>query len=401
MWLLLACNAVEVATPDSASPVDEETWLVEEADHTTLEGVELVDLFSDDDIWRIDLEFDSGARSDLRNDPYDWAEGLFTLQGVSFPIGAHVKGSSTYSSFDDKPSLKLDFGYVHEGLRYGSIRRVNLHNQVLDPIVSSEWLTYGFYRAADLPAARVGYARLYIDGEDRGIYTIVEDPEDDFLRRWFDDPDGNLYENASNYCDFTSVGCFDREESDEGDDSSLEALIEAANASRGEWLAGMQDQMDWDRYVGFLAMERTIAHWDSYSYDLSNYRVYHDPSAGWSFLPWSADLGFGYRPWSYPDCGKHGVNPSDYDMGLLASGCEQNAQCISDVLDKMEEYADLLESMEAPVLAQQAMDRVHDEAASDPDHHNEMDHFEEHGECIVAWLDQRPDEIRAWVAANR
>lgn len=401
MWFLLACSSPMVGSPTDSAGEPQDVWIVDEAQHADVAGVQLVDLFSDEVIHPIELEFDSGSRSDLRNDPRDWTDGLITIDGVTWPIGVKIKGSSTYTDFDSKPSLKLDFGYEVDGLRYGTIRRVNLHNQVLDPIVSSEWLTYGFYRAADLPASRVGYARVSIDGEDRGIYTIVEDPEDDFLRRWFDDPDGNLYENAQNYCDFTQVSCFDREESDEGDDASLEALIAAANADDDEWLAAVQGEMDWDRYIGFLAMERTIAHWDSYSFDLSNYRVYHDPSAGWSFLPWSADLGFGYRPWSYPDCGKHGVDPTDYDMGLLAHGCHDNPTCYAAVLDRVEDYADLLESMDAPTLAQDAMDRVRDEAATDPDHHDELSHFDEHGACVVAWLEQRPDELRAWVASER
>ena len=392
MWLLLACTAAQVGSPQDSEPG--ETWTVPSPGSSAVGGVELVDLFSDDHIWRIDLEFDSAARSDLRNRPYDWADGEFTLEGLTFPVGARIKGSSTASSFDDKPSLKLDFAYQIDGLDYGGIRRVNLHNQVLDPVLSSEWLTYKMFRDAGLPASRVGYARVYIDGDDRGLYTIVEDPEDDFLESWFDDPNGNLYENASNYCDVTRTSCFDREESDEGNDDALEALIDAAQD-----FDGVREQMDWDRYVGFLAMERTIAHWDSYSFDLSNYRLYHDPSAGWTFLPWSADLGFGYRPWSYPDCGKHGVDPSDYDMGLLASGCHSDPECFSDVLDQMLVYADQLEGYSA--TAQQAMDRIEAEAESDPDHWNEMDHFEEHGACLVAWLDQRPDEIRDWVAANR
>ena len=43
-------------------------------------------------------------------------------------------------------------------------------------------------------------------------------------------------------------------------------------------MTALAGQLDWDRYTGFLAMEASLAHWDSYSYDLSNYRFYHEPT---------------------------------------------------------------------------------------------------------------------------
>ena len=42
--------------------------------------------------------------------------------------------------------------------------------------------------------------------------------------RWYEDGDGNLYEHAENYCDFTHVGCFDADEFDEGTHDALRAL---------------------------------------------------------------------------------------------------------------------------------------------------------------------------------
>ena len=48
-----------------------------------------------------------------------------------------------------------------------------------------------------------------------------------------------------------------------------------------------------------------------------------------------------------------------------------------------------------------ALARVRDEAATDPDHRREMDHFDEHGACVRAFLVERPEVIRDWVASQR
>jgi hypothetical protein len=397
--LLLAC-AQPSTRDDSAPPArDSLPWPQVETEVLPEGPVEIEDLFSDELIHTLELDISSSARSDLRSDPTEWVPVDLIVEGFAWPVGIRIKGTSTFQSIDDKPSLKIDFGYQVPSLRFQGLRRVNLHNIDLDPMMSSEVLNWGFFRAADLPAPRVGYTQLLINGDERGLYTIVEDIEDEFLERWFDDPDGNLYENAANYCDFTRVSCFDREEDDEGDDDALQALIEASDLTGDAWLAAMQAQMDWDRFTGFMAMERTIAHWDSYSFDLSNYRVYHDPTADdFAFIPWSGDLGFGYRPWSYVDCGKHGVVPGDYDMGKLASACEQVPACHDAVLDKMLDHAQMLEDMGAGDMVVEALERVRSAAE---DERRDMGHFEEHGQCVEAWLRQRPDEIRGWVEDNR
>ena len=88
-------------------------------------------------------------------------------------------------------------------------------------------------------------------------------------------------------------------------------------------------------------------------------------------------------------------------MGMLSSGCKADAECRDDVLDKMLVYADLIESLGGSTLVEQALTRVRDEAETDPEHKWAMDHFDEHGACVAAFVDQRPDWVRDWVAANR
>lgn len=159
---------------------------------------------------------------------------------------------------------------------------------------------------------------------------------------------------------------------------------------------------DWDCFIGSLAFEALIAHWDNYAYDLSNYRLFHEPVSGkFTFLPWSTALDFGYRPWSYPDCGKYGVELSDYDDGILALRCEQSPTCHRAVVDRMESLADQWEALDPVGRVDELSDFVRDAVYDNPRRYYSTRDFEEHVECVRAWISQRPDEARAWVARER
>jgi hypothetical protein len=365
-------------------------------------GNEAVSLFDPRVIHELELELGSSAQSALERSPTRYVEGRFFWNGHEIPVGIRLKGSSSLDSFRGKPSLKIDFNHVVEGLTVQGQKKLNIHNMRYDPMKVSEELVYRMWREADLPASRSGYAHLTIDGSDYGLYSVVEAPDDPFLERWYEDPNGNLYENAANYCDLDDgQSCFEAEEYDEGNHDALERLIDAATTADGSMTA-LAGQLDWDRYTGFLAMEASLAHWDSYSFDQSNFRWYHEPTTDrWSLIPSSTDLGFGYRPWSYPDCGRHGVNPADYTMGVVSSRCWLDADCEAAVLEKMLDAADQLEAMDMVTQLREATDHVRDAVYDDNRKSTSNSAFETHLACVESWVAQRPDELRAWVADRR
>ena len=268
-----------------------------------------------------------------------------------------------------------------------------------DPSFMSEELAYGMFRDHGVPAPRTGFTRLTINGDDYGLYTVIEVADDEFLERWFDDSDGNLYENAANYCDFDDgAGCFECEEDDEGNHDALAALILATTAPDDVWEEAMEPLLNWDHFHGYLATDIGLANWDSYAYDQSNYRIYHEPTLDqWSFILSSADLSFGYRPWSYPDCGVYAQDMSAYDMGLIARSCQRHADCNAAVLEHLGQLADQLEAMDTTARIQSVYERIHDDVYSDPRKPNSNADFDDHVACVTAWLEQRPAEIRAWV----
>ena len=389
-------------TTTTADPETTPDWQTDEAVEWAGGGNAEIELFDPRTIHDFELELGASAQSALERSPTRYVEGRFLWNGHEIPVGIRLKGSSSLDSFRGKPSLKIDFNHVVAGLTVQGQKKLNIHNMRYDPMKVSEELVYRMWRAAELPASRSGYAHVTIDGSDYGLYSVVEVPDDPFLERWYDDPNGNLYENAENYCDLDDGrSCFEAEEYDEGNHDALERLIDAATTADGGMTA-LSGLLDWDRYTGFLAMEASIAHWDSYSFDQSNFRWYHEPTTDrWSLIPSSTDLGFGYRPWSYPDCGRHGVDPADYTMGVVSSRCWQDADCEAAVLDKMLAAADQMEALDLVSQLREATDHVRDAVYDDNRKSTSNGDFEAHLACVEAWLAQRPDELRQWVAARR
>ena len=68
------------------------------------------------------------------------------------------------------------------------------------------------FRQMGVPAARVGYAKLYINGEYRGLFANSEEIDKAFLRNYFTNNDGNLYKcpggaSMQNGAGYAGFGC--------------------------------------------------------------------------------------------------------------------------------------------------------------------------------------------------
>ncbi len=381
-------TSLELAPGDTAGEVDT-------AEPDGPEG----DLYDPALINALTLTLGDEAYRELERDGRDFVPATLGFQGHEIEVAIHIKGSSSWQSIGDKPSLIVDVNYYDTEQEFLGLKKFYLHNDCYDPSQMSSTLSYGFYREWGYPASRSGFAQLELNGRDYGLYVVVEPHNDDFLQAWFDDPDGNLYENAEAYCDVTDVSCMEVEENDEGDDVALRTLGEAARLSGEDWEAAMRTKLDWDRWVAYLALERTIVHWDSYSYDLSNYQLYHEPSRDqWTFLTQSMDLDYGYRPWSYEDCGMYGMDLNKYDMGMLAASCEANEACMSEVATAVLAYADLLEAADGAARVRALDALIGDSVRADPRRYWSDGDYEDHVACLQDFFEARPGQLRDWAA---
>ena len=190
-------------------------------------------------------------------------------------VAVHLKGSYTFESVDDKPSLTLNFDKFAPGQRFHGLDKIHLNNSVQDPSYLCEKLARETFIAAGVPAARIGHARVSLNGRALGFYVLVEGYNRRFIKRHFKSAKGNLYDGGSGG-DITKPL-----EVDSGDErenrSDLAALVAASrdkNASNR--LARLEQVLDVDRFLTFAALEVLFQHWDGYCLGPNNFRLFHD-----------------------------------------------------------------------------------------------------------------------------
>lgn len=408
--LLAACTSstIDLGDPDTAAPP-----AVAAPEALPGDSAEVVDTGDDppdepglyDDpttIWALSIELDDDAWDELRRDGRDYVPATLRWEDRSWTVAVHIKGSSSWQGIDEKPSLVVDVNREDPDQEAFGAKKFYLQNECYDPSHMSSALSYRFYREWGFPASRTAFATLEVNGRDYGFYNVLEPHNDDFLQAWFAEPDGNLYENRDAYCDVTDVACMEVEESDEGGDEALVRLGAAAEARGAAWRPAVEPLLAWDRFVDALALEIVLVHWDSYSYDLSNYQLYHEPVADdWTLLTQSMDLDYGFRPWSYPDCGQYGMDIDKYTMGMLAGSCHKDASCKAELVERVAEYADLLEAADGAARVRELDAQIGAAVKADPRRYYDDRDYDEHVACLQTFFAERPAQLRAWVEANR
>ena len=84
---------------------------------------------------------------------------------------------------NSKAAFTVKFNHFVKGQRFHGLRRIILNNAVQDPTYMCEYIGYGLFRDAGVPAPRIGYATVAVNQEPYGLYVQVEAVSKDFLQR--------------------------------------------------------------------------------------------------------------------------------------------------------------------------------------------------------------------------
>ncbi len=272
-WLSAAWSAQEVAPADPAKTV-----------------ADIDEVFDPAPVLRIRIEIPPDSVQKLRDERRGYVAAAVHIDGTAHEkVGIRLKGSAgSAREIDDKTGFTLKFNQFVLTQRFRGLKKVLLNNAVQDPSYISELLGNEIFRAAGVPAPRMGHARVEVNGRDLGLYVVGEAVTRDFLARWFKDPSGNLYEGPG------EVDAEDLDADNRGgaaDRQDLKALRDAAQESDpSERLRRLEAVLDVDRFLSFLALEAITWHWDGYGVGVNNYHLYGDPtSKRMVFIPHGAD----------------------------------------------------------------------------------------------------------------
>lgn len=265
-------------------------------------------MFRTDSVLSIEISLSDAGWVSLNNDPYTWVEASVGVGGAWYDtVGLRIKGQwGSLRNLDQKAAFRVDLDRYVSGQEHRGLGSFTLNNMVQDRSYFHERTAYRLMRALGTPAPRTAYAAVWLNGEYRGLYLFVESPDERFLARWFDDPDGNLYEGEYGQ-DLTWDHLSSLDQDEQGADgvtdrSDLAALAEVlAGGPNPARVDDFRARVDVERTAGTFAAEVLTGHWDGYFYYPNNWRAYHEPDTGrFTVLAWGMDQTFGWNgdPWS-------------------------------------------------------------------------------------------------------
>lgn len=238
------------------------------------------ELFSPGLVPRIAITIEREGWRALQRDPRSYVEARVEADGKVYErVGVHLKGAAgSFRPIDSRPALTLKFNKYVEGQGFHSLRKLHLNNSVQDGTYLNELLAGELFIAAGVPATRATHAIVTLNGRKLGLYVLKEAFDKRFLRRHFSDDSGNLYDGG--FCQDIYTRLENDTHRESTDWTDLRNLMRAAQerdpAKRWERL---EEVLDMDRFLSFMAIEVLLWDWDGYAMKPNNYRVYHDPTS--------------------------------------------------------------------------------------------------------------------------
>ena len=202
-----------------------------------------------------------------------------------------------------KVSFKVRFGFIDPTRRFHAVDRLNFHSMIDDPSLMHERLNAKFFADMGIVAPKVSHGEITINGENKGVFAVVEDVDRVFLQQhWMPGGNGNLYKEV--WPNEVDPDAYDSALDDSTvlrDHSGMVAFAQSLRGARPEELPGVLNHFtEVDQLIRYLAVDRAISNYDGITafycnpagHECTNHNYYWYQAEGqqrfW-LIPW--DLG--------------------------------------------------------------------------------------------------------------
>lgn len=264
-----------------------------------------------------------GDSSSFSGSDIQWelAENIEIDGMVLDSVGVRLRGKSSFRHASEfKKPFKVDLNEYVRGQEYDGMKKFNLHNGACDPSQLRDFIGYNVMRTAGVKAPRVSHARVSINGQYWGLYSIIEQIDKTFVKNNFSNGSGNLYKNnAWSQLEWLGRDLAPYQEDielktneEENDWSDFLEFVDVLNNTPDSTFAeDIQKVFDVENYLRVLAVDIGLNNWDSYVENRRNWYIYHNPETDlFEWIPWDYNLSMGgdfefaanpYRPLT-PGC---------------------------------------------------------------------------------------------------
>lgn len=352
---LIACSEessdspIQQETPDDPNqvrtiiPSGNEAYINLKSDH----------IFNQEKLYTYELILPPEHLSELDRDPAaeEYVEGTLVFQGDTIsPVGIRYKGSiggfvgcvsgsdwSNPSGFKTctKLSMKVKINWEGRDEKFYGLKKLQFHSQNQDRSQMRDRLGYWLFREMGVKAPRAVHAKLVINGQYSGLYSLVEQIDGRMTRYYWDDGKGNLYKeiwplqsNGNTYADQDYKNALKTNEDDNPSVSIIKNFAEAVIKADTE--SALQDvirnSMNLDEIIAYCVVDRTIRHddgpfhWYCNGTECSshNFYWYEEPqNEKLHLIPWDLDNAF-----ENIVTNSNPVTPIADQWGAISANCE-------------------------------------------------------------------------------
>lgn len=219
-----------------------------------------------------------------------------TLSNVALRTKGKNTLTSVASSDSDRYSFKIDFDYFNDGENYYGLKKLNLNNNYGDASYMREYISYRIMGEMGIPVPATSYTHITINGEEWGLYLAVEPIDEVFLERTFGDSTGDLYKpdgtgadlvyRGDDMSEYPGLVLKTNEETSDG--SAILDLMKALESGEG-----LEDVLDVDELLRYLAANVALANYDSYLGNTTHNHYLYEQDGRFTIVPWDYNYSFG------------------------------------------------------------------------------------------------------------
>lgn len=219
-----------------------------------------------------------------------------TLSNVALRTKGKNTLTSVASSDSDRYSFKIDFDYFNDGENYYGLKKLNLNNNYGDASYMREYISYRIMGEMSIPVPATSYTHITINGEEWGLYLAVEPIDEVFLERTFGDNTGDLYKpdgtgadlvyRGDDMSEYPGLVLKTNEETSDG--SAILDLMKALESGEG-----LEDVLDVDEVLRYLAANVALANYDSYLGNTTHNYYLYEQDGRFTIVPWDYNYSFG------------------------------------------------------------------------------------------------------------
>lgn len=217
----------------------------------------------------------------------------FVVNNVTYNVKVKYKGSTSRSY--PKKSWGIDFG---NDKNYFGVDRINLHSDYKDYSFLRNFLILKLFKHYNISAPQIFHTTLDVNGTPFGIYTQVEQIDDDFLQRNYLKPSA-LYK-ANNHGGLMAPSVIDNDygliwQDVIGTDKSFTELKKYLNKclywSKEDFDNNIESTVNIDNYITFFAIHFVFADMDNFTKNI--FLNKNSLSNKYEFIPWDNEGSFG------------------------------------------------------------------------------------------------------------